>query len=71
MKLRKQNSSVHELIDQKDPGRVIYEPDKFQGLLSDKYKLLFCSDSSREPFAIGEISPTSEEEIGECLEAVS
>jgi hypothetical protein len=71
MKMRKQNSSVHELTDPKDPGRVIYEPDKLQRLLSDKYRLLFCSDSPREPFAIGEISPTSEEEIGECLEAVS
>jgi len=63
MKLRKQNSSVHELTDPKDPSRVIYEPDELRRLLSEKYRLLFCSNTPREPFVINEISPTSEMEI--------
>lgn len=70
-KLRKQNSSVHEITNPEDPSRVVYEPQKLRKLLSEKYRLLFNSHTVRQPFGVGEISPVSQEELEDCLETIS
>jgi hypothetical protein len=71
MKLRKQNTSVHEIDDPQDAGQVIHEPERLRRTLSEKYQLLFGSTTSREPFQVGDISPATNEEIEMCLGAIS
>ena len=36
MKLRKHNSTIYEIADPNDSGRIVYEPDRLRKLLSEK-----------------------------------
>jgi len=58
--LRKASLSVHEI---EDLHEVIYEPNELRGILSEKYRTLFLSDTQRVPFLVGDLEPVTLIEI--------
>ena len=71
MKIRKQNTSVHEIEDPQVAGQVIYEPERLKKALSEKYRLLFGSATQHPPFQVGKIQYVTQEELEECLGMIS
>ena len=71
MKLRKQNTSVQEIVDPLDIHLIIHEPDKLRHIFSDKYCTLFNSNAPRTPFQIEPIDSTTLEETEKCIDVIS
>ena len=70
LRIRKQNCSVQELEVSEDKGQIVYQPEKLQKILSDKYQCLFDSATKRAPFDVGAIKPAKETEVRECAELI-
>jgi len=71
LKIRSWSQSLLEIEDPQEPGRIVYEPNKLREILSSRYRLLFDSDTSRTPFEISGIEPSTEDEVLSSARLVS